>query len=511
MSKPLRRCHWAGDDPRMIAYHDTEWGVPQHDDRVLFEFLILEGAQAGLSWSTILRKREAYRAAFAGFDPAQVARFGEAEVKALLANEGIVRNRLKVHSAIQNARAVLAVQAEHGSLDAYLWQLAGVRPHKSALRKSADVPARTAVSDAMSKALQKRGFNFVGSTICYAFMQATGMVNDHLVGCFRRNEISTPSPHEIPPLAACATMLASMTAERTTGEPIDIKHHHVDVGGVRLHVAEAGSGPLVVLLHGFPEFWYTWRHVLPALARAGFRVAAPDLRGYNLSDKPEGVSAYGIRALAADVDGLIRALGAERASVVGHDWGAGAAWAFAMAYPERLDRLAILNGPHPQKMLEGLRRPAQLLKSWYMFFFLLPALPEVALREGDYAILQRSFREEPIRAGAYTEADLARYREAWSQRGALTAMVNYYRAMPLPSARVPMRRIDAPVLVLWGDGDPHLGRDLAEPPPDLVPHARVEHIADASHWVHHDQPERVIDELTRFLRGDGQGSSAARG
>lgn len=173
----------------MIAYHDTEWGVPQHDDRVLFEFLILEGAQAGLSWSTILRKREAYREAFAGFDPAQVARFGEAEVKALLANEGIVRNRLKVQSAIQNARAVLAVQAEHGSLDAYLWQLAGGRPHKSALRKSADVPARTAVSDAMSKALTKRGFNFVGSTICYAFMQATGMVNDHLIGCFRRNEI----------------------------------------------------------------------------------------------------------------------------------------------------------------------------------------------------------------------------------------------------------------------------------------------------------------------------------
>ena len=187
MPKPIRRCPWAGDDPLMIAYHDTEWGVPKHDDLGLYEFLVLEGAQAGLSWSTILKKREAYRAAFAGFDPAKVAQFGEAEVAALLGNAGIVRNRLKVQSAIQNARAVLSVQAEHGSLDAYLWQLAGGRPQKNAFRASSDVPAKTAVSDAMSKALSKRGFNFVGSTICYAFMQATGMVNDHLIGCFRRN------------------------------------------------------------------------------------------------------------------------------------------------------------------------------------------------------------------------------------------------------------------------------------------------------------------------------------
>ncbi|APR87502.1 DNA-3-methyladenine glycosylase [Minicystis rosea] len=186
MSKPLRRCPWAGDDPLMIAYHDTEWGVPRHDDQGLFEFLVLEGAQAGLSWSTILKKREAYRSAFAGFDPAKVALFGVAEEAALMENPGIVRNRLKVKSAIQNARAVLAVQAEHGSLNAYLWQLAGGKPQKNAFRSPAEVPAKTPVSDAMSKALVKRGFNFVGSTICYAFMQATGMVNDHLVGCFRR-------------------------------------------------------------------------------------------------------------------------------------------------------------------------------------------------------------------------------------------------------------------------------------------------------------------------------------
>jgi DNA-3-methyladenine glycosylase I len=169
----------------MIAYHDTEWGVPVHDDRLLFEFLILEGAQAGLSWSTILRKREGYRKAFRGFDPAVVARFTPARIEKLMQDPGIVRNRLKVESAVSNARAALAVQREFGSLDAYLWQLAGGKPRVNRWKVSSDWPARTPESDAMSKALQERGFRFVGSTICYAFMQATGMVNDHLVSCFR--------------------------------------------------------------------------------------------------------------------------------------------------------------------------------------------------------------------------------------------------------------------------------------------------------------------------------------
>jgi DNA-3-methyladenine glycosylase I len=183
-SSDVVRCRWA-TNALAIEYHDREWGVPQHDDRILFEFLILEGAQAGLSWDTILRKRENYRAAFDGFDPARVARYDRRKVQALLRNEGIVRNRLKMASAIGNARAFLAVQKEFGSFDRYIWQFVGGKPRVNARRFGGKIPARTAESDAMSRDLKKRGFTFVGSTICYAFMQAVGMVNDHVVECFR--------------------------------------------------------------------------------------------------------------------------------------------------------------------------------------------------------------------------------------------------------------------------------------------------------------------------------------
>lgn len=186
MSK--QRCGWASD-PLYWEYHDREWGVPEHDDRRLFEFIVLEGAQAGLSWSTILRKRETYRAAFRDFDVAKVARFGSRDVKRLLAYPGIVRNRQKVASAIQNARAVLKIVDEFGSLDAWLWQFVDGAPIQNAWRSTGQVPARTSQSDAMSKSLQKQGFSFVGSTICYAFMQAVGMVNDHTVACFRFSEL----------------------------------------------------------------------------------------------------------------------------------------------------------------------------------------------------------------------------------------------------------------------------------------------------------------------------------
>ena len=183
------RCAWPGSDPLYIDYHDREWGVPVHDDRLLFEFLILEGAQAGLSWITILRKREAYRRAFAGFDPEAVARFDDAKVAELLADPGIVRNRLKVASAVGNARAFLKVQEEFGSFDAYLWRFVDGRPVQNARRSLAEIPATTPQSDAMSRDLKKRDFRFVGSTICYSHMQATGMVNDHVVGCFRWREL----------------------------------------------------------------------------------------------------------------------------------------------------------------------------------------------------------------------------------------------------------------------------------------------------------------------------------
>lgn len=183
------RCAWAGSDPLYVAYHDREWGAPVHDDRTLFEFLILEAAQAGLSWSTILKKREAYRAAFDGFDPARVAAYDDARIAELLANPGIVRNRLKIRAAVRNARAFLAVQAEFGSFDAYIWGFVAGRPRQNAWRTLAELPAETAESRAMSKDLQRRGFTFVGPTICYAFMQAVGLVNDHVVECFRFQEL----------------------------------------------------------------------------------------------------------------------------------------------------------------------------------------------------------------------------------------------------------------------------------------------------------------------------------
>lgn len=191
------RCAWAST-PLGIAYHDTEWGAPVHDDQVLFEFLVLEGAQAGLSWETILRKRDAYRDAFAGFDPARVARFTPQRVERLLANPGIVRNRLKVESAIANARAFLRVQREFGSFDAYVWGFVGGAPKVNRWRTAREVPSRTAESDALSRDLRRRGFRFVGSTICYAFMQAVGLVNDHLVDCFRYGEVGRPRTARAP-------------------------------------------------------------------------------------------------------------------------------------------------------------------------------------------------------------------------------------------------------------------------------------------------------------------------
>jgi DNA-3-methyladenine glycosylase I len=184
-----KRCGWCGTDPLYVAYHDEEWGVPVHDDRVLFEFLILEGAQAGLSWLTILRKRENYRAAFAGWDMERIARFSPRDVERLLLDPGIVRNRLKVESAIRNARGALDIIERHGSLDAFLWRYVDGKPRQHRQASMAQLPTRTAESDAMSKDLKKLGFNFVGSTICYAFMQAIGMVNDHVTTCFRHGEL----------------------------------------------------------------------------------------------------------------------------------------------------------------------------------------------------------------------------------------------------------------------------------------------------------------------------------
>jgi DNA-3-methyladenine glycosylase I len=188
------RCEWAGSDPEMVAYHDTEWGVPVHDDPTHFEFLVLEGAQAGLSWSTILKRRAGYRKAFAGFEPAKVARFTPARVEKLLADPGIIRNRAKVEATVRNARAFLAAQEEFGSFDAYVWGFVGGAPKVNRWRRIGEVPATSKESEALSKDLRGRGFGFVGPTIVYAHMQATGLVNDHVVGCFRHAELTTGAP-----------------------------------------------------------------------------------------------------------------------------------------------------------------------------------------------------------------------------------------------------------------------------------------------------------------------------
>jgi pimeloyl-ACP methyl ester carboxylesterase len=271
---------------------------------------------------------------------------------------------------------------------------------------------------------------------------------------------------------------------------------------VSLHYVEAGSGPLLVLLHGFPEFWYSWRHQISALARAGFRVLAPDLRGYNESDKPAGVESYRVERLASDVLGLIRHAGERRAAVAGHDWGGGIAWHLAMQHPEAVNRLVILNSPHPAPFRRELRTLGQLLRSWYIFFFQLPGLPEWLFRAGNFALLERTLRREPVRRDAFLAEDIRLYKQALGRPGALTAAINYYRALFRHSGRLlgQMRTIDVPTLLIWGEKDPYLGMRLTEGLQPWVPRLRVERIADASHWVQCDAPERVNRLMIDFLQ-----------
>lgn len=279
-------------------------------------------------------------------------------------------------------------------------------------------------------------------------------------------------------------------------------HRYLEGDGVRLHYVEAGAGPLVVLLHGFPEHWYTWRHQIPALVAAGFRVVAPDLRGYALSSKPEPVGAYGIDTVADDVARLIQACGAERAVVVGHDWGGATAWRLAMRRPELIERLIVLNMPHPVVFSRALRTPQQLLRSWYIFFFQLPWLPEQLIATHDYALLRQLFETEPTRPGAYTPEDIDRMVKAMAIPGATTAAINYYRAAVQHPGRIlaDRRRIERPVLLIWGEQDQHLGPELAELDWRWVPNGRVERIEEASHFVQADAPERVNGLILEFIR-----------
>jgi pimeloyl-ACP methyl ester carboxylesterase len=288
-------------------------------------------------------------------------------------------------------------------------------------------------------------------------------------------------------------------------------HRSLDVGEVTLHVAEArpvgvGTGdvpksvPLVVFLHGFPEFWWSWREQLTAVAAAGMWAVAPDMRGYNESDKPEGVASYEVEKLAADVAGLIRALGREKAIVVGHDWGGAVAWMFAQEHPELLERLAILNVPHPLAFMKGIRQPKQLKKSWYMFFFQLPRIPERVIAKNDYAFVRHTFRSDGV-----DRETIEHFVDAIRVPGAVTGAINYYRAAMrrILTGRVPESKpIESPVLVGWGDADRYLGREMAEPPKRFVPNARVVHIPNATHWVQYDAAEEVNRLLVDFMRED---------
>jgi pimeloyl-ACP methyl ester carboxylesterase len=281
---------------------------------------------------------------------------------------------------------------------------------------------------------------------------------------------------------------------------VDLREGYAEIGDVRLHYMEAGEGPLIVLLHGFPEFWYGWRLQIEPLAAAGFRVVAPDMRGYNLSTCPDDVDAYTSDKLAADIRGLIQERGAESAMLVGHDWGGTAAWATAMIHPEVVDRLAILNAAHPRKLSQGLHHPDQLRRSWYFFFFALPGLPESVVQANRWHFFRHFLGEAHP---AYAPEEIDRYVEAWSQPGAATGMINYYRSSVRQNQKAAveaLRPVDAPTLIIWGQDDQYLGPDLAEPDHDDVPNLdRVVRLPDASHWAHHDQAQSVNQLLINFF------------
>lgn len=274
------------------------------------------------------------------------------------------------------------------------------------------------------------------------------------------------------------------------------------VGDLQLHAVLAGpeDGPLALLLHGFPECWYSWRRQIPVLARAGYRVVAPDQRGYNLSDKPPSVGSYGVDILTADILALIHALGRERAILVAHDWGGAAAWHFAMDYPQAVERLVVMNAPHPATFGQALRTDrSQQRKSWYMFAFQLPWLPEALLSLSPPASARLFFQGTAVRRDAFSEDDLAVMVAALAQPGALRAMIHWYRAaFRHPPARRP-RAIEAPTLLLWAEDDIALGKPLTYGLDSWVPDLQIHYIADCGHWVQNEAAEEVNARLLAFL------------
>lgn len=282
------------------------------------------------------------------------------------------------------------------------------------------------------------------------------------------------------------------------------RHRMIGTNGVRLHAVEAGpeGGPLTVLLHGFPEFWYGWRKQIEPLAAAGFHVLVPDQRGYNLSDKPRPVSAYNLDKLALDVVGLIEESGMGKAHVVGHDWGGAVAWWLGIHHAERIERMVLLNIPHPLVMRRTLLKSTrQIRKSSYIFFFQLPSLPEHAFRRKDFDYAAKTLRESS-QPGTFTNADLALYREAWSQPGAVRSMIHWYRAALRFQNKLSDAgegRVRVPTLLLWGKKDRYLGHEMAQPSIDLCDNGALEFFEDATHWIQLEEAERVNRRLIEFL------------
>ena len=284
---------------------------------------------------------------------------------------------------------------------------------------------------------------------------------------------------------------------------ITYDHSQIETNGIMLHVVQAGpeDGPLVILLHGFPEFWYGWKAQMDFLAERGFRVWAPDQRGYNLSDKPEGIAAYNLDPLADDILGLIDAAGAEKACLAGHDWGAAAAWWLAIKYPERLNKLCIVNAPHPSVFQSYLQSHfSQMRKSWYMFFFQIPRLPELMVSRNNAHTATRALIESS-RPGAFSEEDLARYRESWAQPGAWTTMLNWYRAgFQSQPAPVEDHRVHVPALMIWGAQDQALEKEMAQLSIERCDDGRLVMIEQATHWVLHEEPEQTSQLIYDFFR-----------
>jgi pimeloyl-ACP methyl ester carboxylesterase len=281
-----------------------------------------------------------------------------------------------------------------------------------------------------------------------------------------------------------------------------LEHVFLPTNGIRLHVVQSGSryGPLAILLHGFPEFWYGWRKQIQPLSNAGLRVWAPDQRGYNQSDKPRGISAYKIDELARDVVGLIDAAGVEKCYLAGHDWGAAVAWWVAINYPDRIDKLAILNVPHPVVMSQALSRNLnQLKKSWYMFFFQIPLLPEAILRNNDWELMVRMLQNS-AQPKAFSDKDINQYIQAWWRNDAITSMLNWYRAiLQKPPSLYGDLRVRVPSLILWGAQDVALSREMAKPSLELCDQGKLVFFENSSHWVQHDESELVNKYLLEFF------------